>query len=422
MAAAVLGQAAFALLFVVMSRASSPAALGTATAFYGLALIVTDVVDFGTSPRTFRDAAAQKIDDAGIQAIFDGRNLIALVVGLAWILSSYWTPLNLWESTAVASFILLRVNEVATFGLIQANEQFADASWASVAERVATLAVGSLFIGVGVPVVPSFFWALAIGALTGLLLARRKCLRAVRLRCSITAFRTLKDYGKYGKVFAFSGLVTDFYMLDGLLISSVASSSQAGYFAVGSRLTGPFAVVATSLGSALTPRVAAAKDRRSLLKGLWIASGITLAVTAVALGIVFVTAPWMVIAVFGQEYEASIAVVQAYALAGIVVAVTYPLISYLQASGRATGVAWVLATGVTTHLALVTHGAAVGGASGAAKGYLIANCLVLVLLLILLRSKEKPSEPVKPMLAISATREVILASVEQTEDAKPSAT
>ncbi|MBT0769467.1 hypothetical protein KIH74_11085 [Kineosporia sp. J2-2] len=386
MGTSLIGQAAFALLFVVMARANSPAELGTAMACYGVCLIIGDAADFGSTPRTLRDAAARKIDDAGIQNLFDTRNLLVLGVALLWLLSTPWTPLDLVESLAVAVFTVLRVNEVAVQGLLQSNEQFLDASRVTVAERAMTLLVGGILIFSGCPAVLAFFAALSTGALTGLLLARSRCRRAVSLRIGFQALRQLGPYLAYGKVFALSGLITNFLMLDAVIITVLAGAEQAGFFAIGARLTGPFGVVSTSLGSALTPRVSAVSDRRNLFRGLLVAAGITLGVTAVALGVVFLAAGHLVDLLFGSEYTSSVVVVRAYALAGIVVSATQPLASYLQASGRATGTAWALTLGVSTHLALVAYGSAVDGAAGAARGYLFANLLVLVLLGLLLRT------------------------------------
>lgn len=378
MAATVASQVITAALFVVLARSAPISEFGFATAIYGICMIGSDVIDFGTSGRMVRDAAAGSISPRFIQVIWSTRLLVGVCAVPLWVASSIFLSLSPLQALAAGVLATTRAWAAGSYALLMKSERFGILSVTTTVERLGSLLAASTLVFAGQTAATALCAGMAFGCIVGMITATLQLQRQDRpLLNALPSWR----YFKFGRSYAASGLVTDMALADTTIVGMIAGHTQAGLFVTGARLTGPFGLVSGALAQAVAPRAAQSyEDPRAVrLAVRWMITTATL-VTSLAMAAVAASAPWVLELVFGSQYVDAATVVRLYCLASVIVCVTAPLSSYLQAVGRAKSVARTLAVGVAVHMLGVAFGSFVGGASTAALGYVLANVLIVAML------------------------------------------
>lgn len=361
-------QACAALLYIFVARAAGPNAFGTVMAAIGVALVGSDILDFGmnlwvlaTATRTDPDEVIaqyqRKVTAAGIVSL--------LAVAVVAVLQAEFgagpdalclVPLILVGHLAVVSGAAIAVR----------TGQARAASLLTFLERFVAAGLGLALLSAGVGGVPALVLALIAGEVAAIgyqstRLDGGRRLLGLRLR-------GLGGQWRRGLAFAASDLASDIIQLHVVIVGAVAGASAAGDYAAATRLMAVFVIATGSLSTVLLPALSwsgpAAADlfRRSL----WLLGGV---VAAGAL-LVAVLAPWLVPLIYGPAYGGAVAAVQTYCAVVLLVSVGQPLSAALQAAGRQALVARVEVSALIPSALLVAFGAwrwgAAGGAAGAA--------------------------------------------------------
>lgn len=161
-------------------------------------------------------------------------------------------------------------------------------------------------------------------------------------------------------------------LLDVTIVLAVSSDSEAGLFAVGSKLVAPLSIAATSIVAIALPHLSA-KPKGVLPaisgKRTWAALGFFLGGLTVA----FVSAPWWIVLLFGRAYADSVWPVRFYILNVTMVLATRALVTILQAWDDDRFAAGLVLAQVIFALVGVGFGASVAGAFGASIAVFATN-------------------------------------------------
>jgi PST family polysaccharide transporter len=361
-------QAFAALLYIVVARDVGPQAFGTVMASVGIALVGSDIVDFGMNLWVLATGTRADPDEitAQYQRKVSAAALISVVAvpGVAAAQAGFGSgpdalclvPLILLGHVAVASGTAIAVR----------TGQARAASMLTFLERFVAAGAGLGLFAVGVDGLS----ALVIGLIAGE--AASMAYQSARLEAGrrLLSFR-LRGLGRQlrrGLPFAASNLASDIIQLHVVIVGAVAGAAAAGDYAAATRLMAVFVIATGAMSTILLPALsgsgAAAAElfRRSLL----------LLAGTVGTGAVLVAlfAPWIVRLVYGEAYTGAVATVQTYCAVVLLVSVGQPLSAALQASGQQALVARVEVAALVPSALLVAAGAwrwgAAGGAAGAA--------------------------------------------------------
>lgn len=185
--------------------------------------------------------------------------------------------------------------------------------------------------------------------------------------------------------FGIASVAPSFLLLDTVLVAYVCGASEAGAYAVGSRLLAPLSFISTTLAQTLMP-VLAVRGPGGRIS--WPSPRRTLLIICTALCVVSIlltVAPSIAVRALGSEYEAAAWPIRFFILNAAAVLVTRTLATALQAWRYELLVSVLVSTNVMIALLGVLLGACVGGAGAAAAGVFSANILLAVALAVAIR-------------------------------------
>lgn len=364
-----------AVLLVVLARATDPGEFGSIMAVFGIGVVVQVSSELGMPAMILREHARARDPGlvAGALRINSGTSVTLAALGVG-------TLLLVGIGSGNSLFIMMSPLAV---GL--AAERFADTRMAiSIADGRARLvavtltgrrsiALVVLLVGLALGVPPAL--GFAVSSLFAGLFAAWFASRTVRVpfadRTSVV--QTLKRSSAY----YVNSVSSQLRNLDVALLTLVAGAGQAGVYAVGSRIVGPFQMFVTSAASVALPAAARQKDssRAAALKLILSASGVmAVGYLVVALS----TAAWIPM-LLGAEYAQAAAPVGVIVLALIPASFVELAKPVLQGWGEAKKVAWASGAGSVATLGLVVLGGSVQGAWGAAWGFLLGSVVIAAL-------------------------------------------
>lgn len=251
-----------------------------------------------------------------------------------------------------------------------------------VGRRLFGLALMLVTFLIGVPPVLSFAIALASSSLIAVIFAQ--ALLRPRVRVRPRGHRSIAGLVHLTAPFWVHSAATQVRNLDTALVALIADPTQAGYYAVASRLTGPLRILPTSLAAVLLPRISKANGRidRSL--------GLTVIATLFAMTMIYISiaiaAPWAVATFLGAAYLPSIVPIQIVCVGLVLGAAASLLAAILQAKGRQRFVASASVAASLVCLVAIVIGTYLAGAAGAAVGlvssFAVQVCLMGGLLIV----------------------------------------
>jgi len=383
--ASALGSVSILLAIAVLE----PSIWGASAAILGVGQFLGAALSFGSQVERIRRYS--RLNEPELLAAARVDSIARLMVTTCACTVSLVTALV----APTASLVLLTAAGVfaslgATNHLI-ALRRYASAGALHVTEKLTALVFVGAFAWSGT--MDSFSLAQSV-ALSGLIvgLASLAWLRPTRrsLREGVRSEALLRIWSK-SLYLGIASLAPSALLLDVGLVVAVAGASDAGLFAVATKLTAPLSIAASAIVAVLLPHLAASSVRsipRPGKRGLVALSGMLLGLT-----VVFLAASWWVPTFFGAEYEGAIWPVRFYVLNVVVILGTRALATVLQAWDDDRFVSLVIACQVIVALVGIAVGALAAGAFGASLAVLATNLVLAGLLWRRVRLVELRSRP-----------------------------
>lgn len=373
------------ITFVLLANRVDPGQFGIIAAVVGAAVVPQSFLDFGIATYIIKARSADR-NDGRVTHALNINNRVSIA----------------FSAIALVALILMGVFIDPTFALISplavwaAGEKNAD-TWLGVAladgdshlnligligRRLA--AVVLLIIGFSLDLEPGLVYAcaMAIAAVSAASFARI----VVGRRLPPRATESIGGLLRKSRPYWLHSFATQLRNLDSALVAMVATPTQAGYYAVASRISGPLRLVPTSLASVLLPVVAkeqrVAPKTRKLIALTLVAMGVTYALFAAV-------APWAIPTLMGLAYDQSVLPVQTMCLGLIFGAAASMFAAILQGLGEQKYVAICSAISSLTCIPAIILGTLWAGATGAALGMISSFLLQSVLFVIKLVQRRR---------------------------------
>jgi O-antigen/teichoic acid export membrane protein len=242
-----------------------------------------------------------------------------------------------------------------------------------------------LVVGFSLNVEPSFAYAcaMAVAAIGAASYAQV----VVHRRLPTEAGGSIRETLHKSRPYWLHSFATQVRNLDAAVVAMVGTPSQAGYYSVASRISGPMRLVPTSLASVLLPVVA--RDQRVSHRTLKILV-FTLGGMGLLYALVAVAAPLVIPVLMGAAYEHSVPPVQAMCFGLIFGASASMFASILQGLGEQKYVAGCSVVSAVACIPAIILGTLWLGATGAAIGMIFSFLLQTILFLVKLIWRRRP--------------------------------
>lgn len=358
-----------AVAYLLTARSLTAAQYGVAMSQIGLAITCAGLVDFGSNAFVAREISAGRL--AVTPAL--GRLYAKLLVlsgavvaatALAWLVG--------YRDLPILVVGLLAVWTAATMGLQSIIRALGRLRWATsvlVVERLALLvAVGACLL-LDVPVLPGVLVSISLATTilstaVGLVVLRPQGISATPSH----PFRGSLHFGV-------SAALTSLQAADVPLIGLFAGRQVAGGYAGVARWTTPMNLIANTWVQGLTPSLAAAGSHAEALRLALRSSRILVASWSVSI-LVALLSPWLVRQGLGENYTASIVVLQMLAIATIPASIGQLAATFLQCRGFDRQVAGIMAVFIPAQLLLMGGLAAAISVAGAGLALLVGQVLL----------------------------------------------
>ena len=360
-----------AVLIVVATLA--PNEWGSAAAILGAGQFIGAALSFGSQTervRRYSRLEANHFSECVGQESSTRAGFATLLALLAVGLFLFWPAAGATLLAAAGVFMSL-----GTTNHLIAQMRYVSAGLVLVAEKVVVAAVvlgAILFDSLAVETLPSVVGVagliVGIGVLVKIRPRRRMLFAALRPR-EVLAMWTGSFY------IGLASLAPSALLLDVIIVATIAGTTEAGVFALASRLTAPLSVAATAVVAVLLPHMASSKARtvpRPSRRGV-----VALVVLVVILSVIMLTAELWVMSLFGDNYAEAVWPVRLYILNVIVILGTRALVTVLQAWDDERFVGWLVVGQVLAALVGIAIGAHLGAAFGASVAVLATNLVLL---------------------------------------------
>ncbi len=383
-----LAQGFTALAYLITARSVGPSAFGQVAAYVGGAMLLVAAGDFGFTSWVIRELARTDSRDT-FATTLGVRAVIAGSIGLLWIIVTIPTAaagITPWYATVLGLWIAASLLWATLLAPLQANERMHEVAAVTALERLVLLAVVGLGTLAAFPAA-----ALAIGlsaggiasALFAILLVEPSARGIQRPRV-----RDIRAALGASKGFALSSLAIQAQRLDVAIVGLASGSYTAGIYAAPARLTNALGILPTAFSTSLFPR--AAKQRGAIWTAELLQPLAALLLVMVAITTpIFIFAPTLAETILGQQYRSSGDVLQIILIGMIVASANQPIAMTYQARGLEQFVAKAIAAGSSFGLGTIAIGAILGGAKGAAFGFIAHQVTVLAVLAV---RPPKPSQ------------------------------
>ena len=364
---------------LIVIRTLSITDWGHTAALLGGGQLLGSVLSFGTPARLIRELSVLRTAaykrNAYILTL--ARSLTgAVIMAIGLLLFVFYSP-------DIGSFVVLGagvfVSLGSTVGFIS-RRRYVAAAAVLLSEKASALL--SLMVLAGFHSLTPAIFCCVLG-ITGLIAG---FLASIFLRRSHTNPRVLKTAARrqwFGTLhFGIAAVAPSFLLLDTVIVAHVCGASEAGAYAVGSRLLAPLSVVSTTLAQTLMPILAVYGPAARIpfpTARRWVFG--VVAVISVVLVLITV-APGVAVWSLGSEYSASAWPIRFFILNAAAVLVTRALVTALQAWRHESLASILIGANVLLALMAVLFGASVGGAGGAAAGVFVANIVLAISLVV----------------------------------------
>lgn len=374
------------LTFVLLANKVDPAEFGIIAAVVGAAVVPQAFLDFGMSTYIVSARASDRNDNRVTFALRMNNR-----ISLAFAATAFLVLILLG---LLIDRIFMAISPLAFWA---AGEKNAD-TWLGVAiadgdthlnllgligRRVASVLL--LILGFSLDLDPGFVYAcaMAIAALAAASFARIVVGRRLPAECGGSLRQTLSRSRPYW----LHSFATQLRNIDAAVVAMVGTPTQAGYYSVASRISGPLRLVPTSLASVLLPAVA--KERRISRRTLKLVIA-TLVCMGALYGLIAAAAPIIIPMLMGDAYRHSIRPVQTMCIGLIFGAAASMFAAMLQGLGEQKYVALCSVVSSLACIPAIIFGTLWLGATGAAVGMVSSFLLQSMLFLVKLVQRRRP--------------------------------
>jgi O-antigen/teichoic acid export membrane protein len=382
------GQLAVTALLLLAARNLTVGELGIALTTVGLASIMSDVFDFGSSLRAIREVSSTRATAREFSAIL-GMKLFPLgLLIIAGLAASLSLNSGLWLS--IAGLIAVRSFFSVLGAVAQSRRKYGVLGASVFIDRLGAAGFGVIAIILGWRSPTVISTAYAFGTTLG-------CLQLVyRLRL-ITIIRGVRvappwNLWMYAPRLGLLSLMSDLIYLDAIIVQIARGNEAAALFGLPARLAGPALTLSTSFIQATLPGSAAAPSTRQALEQVRRDQGKALGSLVLLFVLAACVSPITTPLLFGSQFSRSAPVFSLYMLAAAAAVAAQVVLTTLVARGRdslassaamVTSFATIILTGI---------GAATSGVVAAAFGTLVANTGCLVWVTARIRSNIRTEE------------------------------
>jgi O-antigen/teichoic acid export membrane protein len=377
-AGSIAAQMCSAATFWLLARASAPREFGVVVGALGLAVLLSTVLDFGLNSYTLRELASNPEEPKLFARTFSVKMSLGLAVAILWMATVLLIAEFESVSLGLAMFGPYVLASMLT-GTLLLPFRSAQRMGVVASLQVLQSLVGLIFLGFLIAVSATGSYALPLALTVGSILAALTALVLSDNRSSLferPATRDFRELWSKSVGFGLASLGTQLQRADVAIVGVLAGPQAAGIFAAPARITNMLGVLPTAFSGAVFPFVAAQNRTLSARKDWLIGTGTVVVLTCVPLAMIFVFADTLVIRVLGDSYAASGSILRIYLVGMVFATVNGPLSALLQAEGEERYVAKAVGGAAIFGLLTVAVGAAVGGAPGAAVGFLALQVLV----------------------------------------------
>jgi O-antigen/teichoic acid export membrane protein len=373
-----------AVALVLLARLALPDDFGFFSSVAAAIVIAQAMTDLGLAKLILREHSA-RVDHALVSAALRTNSrlsaLLALLLTIMLLGAGLTADSRFFYLLPLAVAAAAEKNADTFLSIALANQQASVNTTNIIVRRTLSLLVFVSATSLGLDPLFAFSAGEMLAALVSAVLARRYASSRVQPATSVP-FRA-------GLPFWLNSMAVQARNFDVLMTSAVSGTTQAGFYASATRLTGPLQLVASAAATVLLPFATRSTARLRMVH----ASLVFLAVTSIAYISLALLVPYVVPLVLGDAYVPSILVIQIVLIGLPFASLTALLTSALQGWGLAR-MAAVVAIGFTiVCLAGVFSGASLNGAVGASIGLTIAYVLqaIAIVLLALRHTSTAPT-------------------------------
>lgn len=386
-------------ILIVLARATGPSTFGFFSAVFGGGVVLQNAFDLGLGTFIVRERARDAESAKVLRALLLS-NYSSMAMGIVAVLIlavlEMATPLTFLAFVPLAIAMAAERNADVRLGVPLADGDARINTLNLVGRRMGTIVIFfALVEAARLEPVLAFGLAAGVAGIASAVAAHRYVRRQVDFGRDAAGTRaTLASAWP----FYVNSFATQLRNLDGTMVTALTGPAQGGLYAAAARLTGPLRILPTSLAAVLLPHASRVKGHEGRRRGVMMTVKVVAVMAAIYFGL-GIAAPLALPTVLGQAYVPSVSAVQVV-LGGLVFAAWASLLnSSLQGWGDARYVGLVAATTSVTCLVMVSVGAALAGATGAAWG--LSFSFVIQALLLASRlprhlRHEGPSERVSP--------------------------
>jgi O-antigen/teichoic acid export membrane protein len=360
-----------AALYILTARSMRPDEYGPVVTAIGLGIAGAGFIDLGSSAYWIRELASVRITQDELNARMSMRFLLTLAIaGLVSIAALIAAPA--FFATGVLLFTTCAVQTVLV--PLRAERRAEAVAWLTVLGRLAAIAIFLGQFAIGFSPGLALWTSLALGDVALIVCALAVTPAVDRLGLSV---RSMSNPWSGSRWYAVSVMSTSAAQLDLPLVAALGGPVAAGIYGGVNRWTQPVLVATGAFAQATAPFIAAAPRLMALRKQLIRASWILLLAIAISIA-VFVSAPWLVRTLLGDDFSDSAPVLRLLALAMLLNTVTQPLTVALQSRRFDQVAALLVVATAATHLIITAVLVPSQGALGAGIGMLAAQSVALV--------------------------------------------
>ena len=348
---------------VLLARLALPDDFGFFSAVAAAIVIAQAMTDLGLAKLILREHSARADHALVSSALRTNSRLSALLAALLFIIllvAGMAVDTRFLYLLPLAVAAAAEKNADTFLSIALANQQAAVNTTNLIVRRILSLSVFLLGTSLGINPLLAFSAGEMLAALVSAVLARRYASSNVETTSTVP----FRDVARAGLPFWLNSMAVQARNFDVLITSAVAGTTQAGFYASSTRLTGPLQLVASAASTVLLPFATRSTARLRMVH----ASLIFLVGTSIAYLLLAVLVPHVVPIVLGDAYVPSILVIQIVLIGLPFASLSALLTSALQGWGLARLAAVVAVAFTFVCLVGVFLGATLNGAVGASIG------------------------------------------------------
>jgi len=385
MLAAFIGKGLYLMAVVVGARYLGPEQWGVFGYAFTILVFVHLASDFGFHTLIMREVASSNIGRASLHQIIQLRMILGFVasaIAVLYLVNFAASDKVLWVFIILSLSIPFRAYYATARSAVQGAEQ---GKWTVRLDGVLfgtffLVALIGMYSGYVFPLVLSVAWLVANGCCAYASKRAFNCVHTISENSEVAETSARSLLHRALPFVLINALVVTFHRIDVLMIESMRTLEEVGYYVASYQLFDALALLPGLMVTALFPRMAkgAMGSRKALVRIVSVVMGVT---GIAALGMYFLS-PWLIHLVFGHEYQASSEVLRILLLGLPFMAGTMTIAHSLFSSHHEKHSALATGIAVIANISLNIYWIPMGGMVAAAWVTAATLCLNLALHII----------------------------------------